>query len=241
MNQLTSQNPNNSANSAAVTNPNTFVIRSGECLFHMQDQLEGIYMVNSGTVKLSRVSESGDEQIIGFYMAGDLIGLDALADGASRSTATLLETSNITLIPFKTLQSGSDKFDYSNFIHQIGESFNRESEHSMMLSQCTASRRVAWFLISLSDALANRGLQSSEFIMAMMRSDIARFLGLAIETVSRELSQLCDKNLIRKDRRHIQLLDIDQLRKIAKGNEENCHWTPRIVDTAHPGRKTGRH
>lgn len=241
MNHLSNQNSNRNPSHTCVTNPNTFVVRSGECLFRMQDQLDGIYMINSGTVKLSRISESGDEQIVGFYMSGDLIGLDALADGASHSTATLLETSNITLIPFKTLESGSGDFDYSAFIHQIGRSFNRESEHAMMLSQCAASRRVAWFLISLSDALANRGLQPDKFIMAMMRSDIARFLGMALETVSRELSGLCDKNLIKKNRRSIELMDIDTLRKISNGDDENCDWTARTNNAKHSSQATYSH
>ena len=241
MNHLNSRNSNRSTNHASVIDPNTFVVRNGECLFRMQDQLEGIYIINSGTVKLSRVSESGDEQIIGFYMSGDLIGLDALADGASHSTATFLETSNITLIPFKTLESGSGEFDYSSFIHQIGRSFNRESEHAMMLSQCTASRRVAWFLISLSDALANRGLKANEFIMTMMRSDIARFLGMAIETTSRELSNLCEKNIIEKDRRYIKLLNIDTLRKIANGGDENCNWTAQTNNAKHSSQITYSH
>jgi CRP/FNR family transcriptional regulator len=239
MNHLTNQNPNRSTINSCVINPNTFVVRSGECLFRMQDELEGIYMINSGTVKLSRVSESGDEQIVGFYMSGDLIGLDALADGASHSTATLLETSNITLIPFKTLESGSGEFDYSTFIHQIGRSFNRESEHAMMLSQCTAGRRISWFLISLSDAMAKRGLQPAEFIMAMKRCDIARFLGMAIETVSRELTRLCEKNLIKKNRRHIELLDIDTLRKTANGDDDN--WTFQTNDAKHSTQTTYSH
>ena len=197
---------------------NAFVIREREFLFKMGDQLEGIYRVNSGSVKIFKTTEAGDDQIIRFCTSGDLIGLDGLADGVSRSSVLTLETSNLSLIPFKSILNRDQKFDYPNFIHQLGVNFNHDIEYSMMLSQC-ADRRIAWFLINYSDGLKKRGLRAGEFTVPMKRTDIALYLGMAVETLSRELASFCKRGLVKKYLRNIELLDIDALRKISNGNE----------------------
>ncbi len=197
---------------------NAFVIREREFLFKMGDQLEGIYRVNSGSVKIFKTTEAGDDQIIRFCMPGDLIGLDGLADGVSRSSVVTLETSNLSLIPFKSILNRDQRFDYPNFIHQLGVNFNHDIEYSMMLSQC-ADRRIAWFLISFSDGLKKRGLRAGEFTVPMKRTDIALYLGMAVETLSRELASFCKRGLVKKYLRNIELLDIEAIREIANGNE----------------------
>ena len=208
----------NNINNMGVRDSNAFVIREREFLFKMGDQLEGIYRVNCGSVKIFKTSEAGDDQIIRFCMPGDLIGLDGLADGVSRSTVETLETSNLSLIPFKTILNRDQKFDYANFIHQLGVNFNHDIEYSMMLSQC-ADRRLAWFLMSFSDALKKRGLKAGDFTLPMKRTDIALYLGMAVETLSRELAAFCKLGLVKKYLRNIELLDIEAIRKIANGDE----------------------
>ncbi len=215
MSNLNSHTKIKTIGSIITMDPNAFVIRERIELFSMGDHLSGIYMINSGSVKLISTTESGELQVIGFYMAGELIGLDALADGVSRTTAVVMETSNITLVPFEKIINRDEDFDYHTFIHQIGASFNRENDHSKMLSQCTADRRLAWFLTNHSDRLAGRGLRTDEFRLPMKRADISSYLGMADETLSRELAKLCKKGLVKKYMRNIVLLDIEQLRKIA--------------------------
>lgn len=219
MSYLNNQSAINATNNTYIIDPNTLVIRSGECLFRMGDLLDGIYIVNSGVVKLSRISESGDEQIISFAMPGDYLGLDALSDGISHSTAAVLEISNLTLVPFDKLLDGDSDFDYRSFIHKIGVTLNRENDHTLMLSKCTAGQRLAWFLTEFSDGLANRGLCADNFTLPMTRTDMALFLGLAVETVSRELAHFCKQELINKNLRHIELLNLDRLREIVRGEE----------------------
>jgi CRP/FNR family transcriptional regulator len=215
MSHLNSHTQIKTASDISTLDPDAFVIREREELFSMGEHLSGVYHINSGSVKLMRTTESGDLQIIGFYMAGELIGLDALADGVSRTTAVVMETSNITLISFEKIINRDESFDYHNFILQIGASFNRESDHTKMLSQCTADRRLAWFLIDYSDGLARRGFRAGEFTLPMKRADIALYLGMADETLSRVLTKLSKKCLVKKYMRNIVLLDIEQLRKIA--------------------------
>jgi len=221
MNNVINHFPKAATNSNHGIDPNAFVVRANSFLFRMGEQLDGIYMVNSGAVKLFCTTESGEEHITGFCMPGELIGLDALADGVSRTSAVALDTSNISLIPFKTLLGGGAKFDYSSFIHKIGTTLNRENDHIMMLSQRTADRRLAWFLVEFADGLASRGLSPAEFSLPMTRTDIALFLGLAVETVCRELAALCDAGIVKKNRRRIEILDMEKLRMISKGDDRS--------------------
>ena len=210
--------------------PNAFVVSEREFLFRMGDQLDGIYRVNSGCVKLSRNTADGEKQIIGFYMAGDLIGLDALADGFSHSTAVILETSNISLIPFEAILNKNEKFDHHSFIHQLGVNVNHENDHTMMLSQ-PADRRVSWFLIKYSDSVVKRGMSADAFRISMTGTDIAMYLGMALETFSREIGRFCKQGLMNKNNRDIDLLDIERLREIAGGesaDEEQSGWATSV-------------
>ena len=226
MGHLTNNTQINTSNKVRVIDSKAFVVREREFLFQMGEQLDGIYRVNSGCVKLSRSTEDGEKQIIGFYMAGDLIGLDALADGFSHSTAVILETANLTLISFDTILNKKENFDCNDFMHQLGVSFNRDNQHTMMLSQA-ADRRLAWFITHYSDGLAKRGMLTDEFRMPMTGTDLALYLGMALETLSREIRGFCKQGLVNKNNRNIELLDIEQLRKIAEGcsdEVENSVW-----------------
>lgn len=205
---------------------NSFVIRGGDYLFRTGDKLEGIYRINSGSVKVFRITEEGELQIVGFYMKSDLIGLDALVDGVSRSTAIIMDTSNISLIPFETILNNVQGFDYHTFIHKLGESYNREREHSIVLSQPT-NRRLAWFLVEYSDAMTKRGLSATVFDLPMSRTDIAMFLGMAVETLCRMFAVMKKTGLLRVNRRCVEVLDPGRLRDIADGHhheEEGDAW-----------------
>ena len=200
---------------------NATILHSGDTLYRMGDELKGIYLINAGAIKLYRITESGDQQIIGFYVPGDVIGLDAVGDGVSPSMAVALDTTSVTLITFEGLMTGKHKFDGQELIRRMGMNLNRDNDLIMMLSQRTADRRLAWFLVEYSDRLAGRGLSPCEFSLPMSRGDIALFLGLAMETVCRELAHFCDQGLIEKNRRRFRLLDRDALRRLANGSHNN--------------------
>ena len=233
MSHLSSNSQVNTVNNVCAIDSNAFVIQEREFLFRMGDALEGIYRINSGCIKLYRYTEDGVKQIIGFYMAGDLIGLDALANGFSHSIAVILETSNISLIPFKIILNKDEKFDCSTFIQQLGVNYNHDNDHTMMLSQ-SGDRRLAWFLTKFSDSLAKRGMDAKQVRMPMADTEIALYLGMARETLSREVRGFCKQGLMNKNKRNIELLDIEYLRKIASGDnadEENSGWTTSVYRT----------
>ena len=226
MSHLTNNTQINMTSNVQAIDSNAFVISERKFLFQMGEQLDGIYRINSGCVKLFRSTADGEKQIIGFYMTGDLIGLDALADGFSHSTAAILETSNISLFPFESILNKNEKFDHHSFIHQLGVNVNHENDHTMMLS-LPADRRIAWFLIKYSDRLVKRGMCAEEFRIPMTGTDIAVYLGMALETLSREIGRFSKQGLMNKNNKDIELLDIESLRRIADGNnadEKNAGW-----------------
>jgi CRP/FNR family transcriptional regulator len=186
----------------------------------MGDRLEGIYLVNVGAIKLYRTTESGDQQILGFYTAGDLVGLDSLPDGVSQSEAVALDTSSATFVSHKSLLTGKRNIDQQDLLRLAGREINRENDLALMLSQRSAERRLAWFLVNFSDGLRDRKLAMDEFNLPMTRTDIALYLGLALETVCRELARFEDLGLIRKNRRRIIIQDLDKMRELATGVEQ---------------------
>lgn len=219
--QTTSSNQATATRFGARPQENSTILHSGDILYRMGDELKGIYLINAGSIKLYRITESGDQQIIGFYVPGDVIGLDAVGNGVSPTMAVALDTTSVTHIPFESLMTGKHRFDGQELIRRMGMTLNRDNDLIMMLSQRTADRRLAWFLVEYSDRLAGRGLSPCEFSLPMSRGDIALFLGLAMETVCRELAHFCEKGLIEKSRRRFRLLDREALRRLANGARDN--------------------
>ena len=188
------------------------LLHKGDCLYRMGDSLKGIYLVNVGAIKLSRTTENGDEQISGFYLPGDIIGMDALSDGRSRNQAVALDTTSVRLVPFRDLDHGRDRLSADQLLRHMSAEINRDRDLMLMLSQRTADRRLAWFLVEFSGKLEQRGLVGDEFTLPMTRTDLAAYLGLALETVCRELAAFEEAGLVRKHRRRIELLDMESIR-----------------------------
>ena len=195
------------------------ILRSGDFLYRMSDEIDEVYLVNSGALKVHRFSECGEQQILGFYLAGDIVGLDALPTGIACSEAVALDTTSVTRIRLSSVFEGREVFTSQDLVRLMGISLTRENDLAMMLSQRTADRRLAWFLTEYANRLATIGFSPREFSLPMTRTDIALYLGLALETVCRELAGFEELGLISKDRRRMKLLDIDALQHLATGDE----------------------
>ena len=213
-------------------NPNDSLLHRGDFLYRMGDKLNGVYVVNAGAIKLFRITETGDEHITAFLMPGDIVGLDALEDGRSRSTAVALDTTCVSHITIESMLKGNAALNSAELIQRMGSTLNRDNDLIMILSQRTAERRLAWFLIEFSDRLANRGISPSEFTLPMSRTDLAVFLGLALETVCRELARFREGGFIDINRRRFFLLDIDGLRQISNGYDD-IHAKPEMDTPKH--------
>ncbi|HHJ16515.1 MAG TPA: fumarate/nitrate reduction transcriptional regulator Fnr [Gammaproteobacteria bacterium] len=185
----------------------------GDHLFRVGDGFQSIYAVRSGSLKTYTTSQDGQEQVMGFQLPGELVGLDAIAEDSHPLAAKALETTSVCEIPFTDLESLSGQIGgLQRQLLRVMSQEIRDDEHNMViLGQKSAEQRLAAFLISLSNRFRRRGFSATQFNLSMSRSDIGNYLGLALETVSRLFTRFQNEGLLRVDRKHIELLDREKL------------------------------
>jgi CRP/FNR family transcriptional regulator len=188
---------------------------AGQALYREGEAFQFIYAVRSGTFKSSLTVADGREQVSGFSMAGELMGLDGLAQGRHASTATALEDAEICAIPYEhlmELSAGSSEMQ-----RVVGRMMSREivREHSLMLllGSMNAEERLASFLLNVSQRMKARGWSASEFHLRMSRAEIGSYLGMKLETVSRTFSAFVQQGLLEVDKKHIRILDMAALNR----------------------------
>lgn len=190
-------------------------VSAGHTLYRAGERFQFIYAVRSGTFKTSLGLSDGREQVSGFQMAGELMGLDGVAGGAYTSTATALEDAETCSISYDQL--GEISARSGSLQNVLGRLMSREivREHSLMLllGSMNAEERLAVFLLNLSQRLRARGYSAVEFHLRMSRAEIGSYLGMKLETVSRTFSALQQKGLLEVDKRHIRIVDLDELKR----------------------------
>lgn len=188
---------------------NDFLYREG-------DELNGIYAVKTGSIKTFIIREDGSEQVLGFHLPGEIIGLDAIESGKHTCNAKVLETTATCLIPFTKLEKLS--MEIPSLQHQMFRLMSREisneSNMLILLGKRNADERLAAFLLSLSRRYKQRGFSATEFNLSMSRNEIGNYLGLAVETVSRLFTRFQDDGILRVERKHIELINLDALTNI---------------------------
>jgi CRP/FNR family transcriptional regulator len=196
-------------------------LHRGDHLFRDGDKFHSIYVVKTGSVKTYAPSEDGGEQVLGFHLPGELIGLDAIQDDQHHCSAKILETSAVCEIPFNKLEDLSSRVP--SLQHQMYRLLSREigNDEDMLtlLGKRNAEERLAAFLLSLSIRFKKRGFSPSDFYLSMSRHEIGSYLGLAVETVSRLFTRFQDDGLLKVERKHIQLLDLTKLNAILHREE----------------------
>jgi CRP/FNR family transcriptional regulator len=185
----------------------------GDHLFRVGDPFQCLYAVRSGSLKTYATSEDGQEQVMGFHLPGELIGLDAIADNHHPLAAKALETTSICEIPFHDLETLSTQLPglQRQLLRIMSKEIRDDEQNMVILGQKSAEERLASFLIGLSNRFRRRGFSANQFNLSMSRSDIGNYLGLALETVSRLFTRFQNEGLLRVDRKHIELLDRERL------------------------------
>ncbi len=194
-------------------------IRPGETLYRADYRFQFIYAVRSGTFKSSLTLADGREQVSGFHMAGELMGLDGVAHGRHASAATALEDAEVCAIPYahlSELAAGSSDMQMV-MARLMSREIVREHSLMMLLGSMNAEERLAAFLINLSQRMKARGYSPSEFHLRMSRAEIGSYLGMKLETVSRTFSAFQQQRLLEVDKRHIRILDLDALTQAFQG------------------------
>lgn len=196
-------------------------VHPGERLFRPGDPQQAIYVARDGAFKTISTSEDGEEQIIGFHLPGELMGLDALGSGAHRCEAVALTDANVCEVPFDELTAVAAMLPglQQQLLRVIGQSVDRDQDHMGLLAKRQANERIALFLHGLGERLAYIGMSRTRIRLPMSREDIARFLGLALETVSRGFGRLQEDGVIAVQGRQVDIRDSAELARLAHGQE----------------------
>ena len=200
-------------------------ISKGESLYRVGDALRAVYVASEGSFKTVAVSVAGDETVLGFHLPGELFGLDAVGSGQHRCEAIALADAQICEVPFAQLSSIAVKLPslQQHLLRVIGQSADRDHDHVDLLSRRQAHERIALFVYGLSERFQRIGRPADDFQLPMSRDEIAHYLGLALETVSRGFSRLHEDGVIEVRGRRVRILQMQALCAAAGAQSDAAH------------------
>ena len=191
-------------------------IKRGESLYHLGSDFKSLFAIRSGVFKTSVTLEDGREQVTGFQMAGEIMGLDGIVSDRHTCDAVALENAEVCVMPFGEIEILSR--EVRALQHHVHKIMSREivREHSvmMMLGSMRAEERLAAFLLNLTQRLHARGFSRSELVLRMTREEIGSYLGLKIETVSRTFSKFVDEGILEVKQKNLRILKPDALQQL---------------------------
>ena len=192
-------------------------VARGETIFAWRDPFHSFFAVKSGSFKAMLPSEGRPGRVIGFQFAGELMGIEGMAGRVYPYTARALENSSVCELRLDRLPESGKPLEtlQQSIIEMLGQAVAFNQEMIASLVHQSADQRIAGFLLGISDRLKRRGLEGDFFMLSMSRGDIASYLGLASETVSRILTKMSKSGCIRLQHRRLRLIDTDALRRIA--------------------------
>lgn len=192
-------------------------IRSGQYLYRNGQPFRALFLVHAGFLKICELSEDGREQVTGFRMRGDLLGVEAIGLATHACDAIALDDSEIWELPYPPVLSACLQVPdlQARLTAALAEEIRHDRSWMLTIGTLPAEQRVAVFLLDVAARHARLGFSASHFILRMGRADIASFLALKHETVSRALSRLEQLGYISVVRRDVRLLDVPRLRQHA--------------------------
>jgi CRP/FNR family transcriptional regulator, anaerobic regulatory protein len=181
----------------------------GEVLFRLGDKFDALYAIRYGSCKTVLLAKGGHDQIAGFYMVGEIVGMDGIASELHECDAIALEDMEAFRLPFNEIESLARRSqEYGHDLHKLlSQECGRAYSVMLMLGTMCAEQRVAFFLLDLSQRYQSHGYSSSEYVLRMTRKEIGSYLGLKLETVSRILSQFQRAGMLQVEGRNVKLRD----------------------------------
>jgi CRP/FNR family transcriptional regulator len=194
-------------------------MHQGNGLYRPGDAFNAVYAVRTGFFKTTRSTLDGREQVIGFHMGGELLGLDGIGTGHHETQATALEDSQVCVIPFHELERLSLELPgLQQQLHRIMSREMTQKEGVMLLMGSRhAEARVAAFLLNLTHRLNARGFSASSLVLRMTRQEIGSYLGLTLETVSRTFSRFQAEGFLHVRGRQLRITDGQGLQDLLDG------------------------
>ena len=198
-------------------------IKRGTTLFRNGEKFTSLYAIRTGFFKTCVASEDGRDQVTGFQMAGEIIGLDGIVNDNHTCDAIALEDAEVCVMPFERIEELSREVNaLQRHVHKImSREIVREHGVMLLLGSMRAEERLASFLLNLVQRLHARGFSQSELILRMTREEIGSFLGLKLETVSRTFSKFATEGIIDVKQRHVHILNTEALKDIV--NPKACN------------------
>jgi len=210
-----------SLNRSEITQLNEIIernrpLKKGEHLYRQRDNFRSVFAVRSGSFKSYVLNADGHSRVTGFYMPGELLGMDGIAERIHSNSVMALEHASICEIPFSQLEKLSQQLPnlQSRFFSIMGNELAKDQQIHTLLSTYSAEERIASFLLSISARYARCQLSPERFLLHMTRGDIGEYLGLTLETVSRVFSGLQKKEIISVQNREVTIREMDALRDL---------------------------
>ncbi len=197
-------------------------VKRGATLFRNGEAFTALYAIRTGFFKTSITTEDGRDQVTGFQMAGEIIGLDGIVNEQHTCDAVALEDAEVCEMPFERIEELSREVNaLQRHVHKImSREIVREHGVMLLLGSMRAEERLAAFLLNLVQRLHARGFSPLELVLRMTREEIGSYLGLKLETVSRTFSKFAEDGMVEVKQRHIRILDTEALKRIV--NPQVC-------------------
>jgi len=191
-------------------------LHKSDFLYREGDTCKSLYAVRSGGIKTTVQNQNGESQIVGFHLPGELIGFDGFATEIHACSAETLETTSVCELPLEELEviCASIPGLQKQMRRIMGLEVNNDHNLLLLLGKMNSDEKLATFLLNLSTRMKQRHWKETEFNLNMTRQDIANYLGLAVETVSRLFAHFQDDGIIAVDKRNITITDMDALKQI---------------------------
>jgi CRP/FNR family transcriptional regulator len=198
-------------------------IKRGATLFRNGEKFSSLYAIRTGFFKTCVASEDGRDQVTGFQMAGEIVGLDGIVHDHHTCDAIALEDAEVCVMPFDRIEELSREVNaLQRHVHKImSREIVRENGVMLLLGSMRAEERLAAFLLNLVQRLHARGFSQSELVLRMTREEIGSYLGLKLETVSRTFSKFVEDDIVEVKQRHVRILNADKLKDLV--NPKVCN------------------
>lgn len=198
-------------------------VKRGSSLFRAGEKFTSLYAIRVGFFKTCVTTEDGRDQVTGFQMAGEVIGLDGIVNEQHTCNAIALEDAEVCVMPFDRIEEISrEVVALQRHVHKImSREIVREHGVMLLLGSMRAEERLAAFLLNLIQRLQARGFSRSDLVLRMTREEIGSYLGMKLETVSRTFSRFSEDGIVEVNQRHIVIRDAEALRRVV--NPQVCH------------------
>jgi CRP/FNR family transcriptional regulator len=199
-------------------------VKRGATLFRNGEKFSALYAIRTGFFKTCVAADDGRDQVTGFQMAGEIMGLDGIVSDHHSCDAVALEDAEVCVMPFDRIEDLSREITgLQRHVHKImSREIVREHGVMLLLGSMRAEERLAAFLLNLVQRLHARGFSQSELILRMTREEIGSYLGLKLETVSRTFSKFQEDGIIEVKQRHVRIVDTEALKRLVKHQGGDC-------------------